>query len=49
MNKTHAQLACEAYFDQEIDWDKVTPLSKELWLKVAAAVLSACDKEQTHG
>ena len=49
MNKTHAQLACEAYTGHEVNWSLVTDLSKELWLKVAAAVLGACDDESTHG
>ena len=43
--KTHAQLAYEAYLGSEVDWALLTPATRDMWLKVAAAVLNACAQE----
>ncbi len=41
--KTHAQTALEAFLGSPVDWNLITPATKELWFKVASAVLGACD------
>jgi hypothetical protein len=43
--KTHAQLAYEAFLGHPIDWSVVPPATKDLWLKIAAAVLQASEQE----
>jgi hypothetical protein len=42
-NKTHAQIALEAFLGSSVDWNAITPATREMWLKVASAVLGACD------
>lgn len=43
---TPAQRAYEVFIGHAINWETVTPLSRELWERVAAAALR---DEDTHG
>ncbi len=46
-DKTHAQIAYEAFLGGDVDWTKITEPTRDLWLKVAAAVLGACDEDRS--